>query len=337
VNKIKALVLFSGGLDSVLTIKILEKQGIEVAGIFFHSVFFDFSKAENIAKKNNIKLYKSDFNEEILGLIKNPQHGLGKNMNPCIDCHAGMFKIANNFAKKNGYDFLASGEVLGQRPFSQNKRALEEVLKTAEIEILRPLSAKLLSVTNIEKRGLVDRRKLLDFQGRQRNQQLALAEKLKIKNFQSPAGGCLLTEPEFSNRLKKGMENFSKITYLDVELFKRGRIYWLKNQKNQKILVVIGRNKEDNDCLEKLFIKNDLLIKPVNFKGPTAFIRTYNKKKLKITNKKIKLSIPNQKPVNLEEIIFEENNIILESVAKLSGWYATSARGKQVEFQILEK
>jgi len=337
-NKIKAVVLFSGGLDSLLTIKVLESQGTEVVGVCFYSVFFDANKAEKIAKKNKIKLHKVDFNKEILNLVKNPQHGLGKNMNPCIDCHATMFKLANKFAEENGYDFLASGEVLGQRPFSQNKRALEEVLKTAGVEILRPLSAKLLPETEIEKKGLIDREKLLDFQGRQRNRQIALAKKLGIKDFESPAGGCLLTEPEFSKKLKQGLNNFYEITCSDVELFKRGRIYWLKIKKEkQKVLVVVGRNKEDNDYLEELAIENDFLIKPKNFKGPTALVRIFNDKKIKFNDKKIKLNIATSEPPRLEEVIFEDDYQVLQKVAELSGWYITSARGKEVQFEISKK
>ena len=155
-KKIKALVLFSGGLDSILAVKILEDQGIEVAGIYFESIFFGAEKAKEIAKKNDIKLFVEDFNQEILGSVKNSAHGLGKNMNPCIDCHATMVILAGEFAQKNGYDFLASGEVLGQRPFSQNKQALSKVVEIGEREILRTLSAKLLLETEVEKTGLVD-------------------------------------------------------------------------------------------------------------------------------------------------------------------------------------
>lgn len=217
-RKAKALVLFSGGLDSVLAVKILEKQGIKVAGICFASSFFGAEKAQKIARENGLELFVEDFNKDILNLVKNPQHGLGKNMNPCIDCHFAMLGRAKKVAREHAYDFLASGEVLGQRPFSQNKQALLKVAENVEGDILRPLSAKLLPETKMEKEGLVDRKQLLDIQGRQRNRQIKLAKDLKIKKFESPAGGCLLTDPTFGKRLKKALAEFSEISEKDVEL-----------------------------------------------------------------------------------------------------------------------
>lgn len=329
-SKVKALVLFSGGLDSLLAVKILEKQGIEVAGICFSSVFFEAQKVKEIAEKNNVQLFVEDFNSEILKLVKNPPHGLGKNMNPCVDCHSKMFELAGRFAQKNGYDFLASGEVLGQRPFSQNKQALEEIIKTSGIEILRPLSAKLLPETEIEKKGLVDREKLWAIQGRQRNQQMELAKELDLKEFQSPAGGCLLTDPAFSLRLKKALNEFSGITFEDVKLLKNGRIYWLKDVEDKfLVLAVIGRHKEDNQALEGLVRKEDLFLEPVDVKGPSVLIRIF-KGELAFDGKIIERKIPLEKEENLENFSWKKEKEILEKIVEEAGWYITSARGKRL-------
>ncbi len=336
-KKVKALVLFSGGLDSLLAVKLLEKQGIEVAGMSFSSNFFGAEKAQKIAKANRVKLFVKDFSQDILGLAKNPPHGLGKNMNPCIDCHATMFKRAREFADKNGYDFLASGEVLGQRPFSQNKRALEEVAKTAGEELLRPLSAKLLPETEMERQGLVDRKQLLDLQGRQRTRQLGLVEELGIKKFEAPAGGCLLTDPGFGNRFQQALNEFSGISGRDVELLKHGRIYWLKYGKEQNpVLVVIGRNQEDNEKLEELVLRKDFLLKPIKVAGPSILIRSF-KGALSFKEKTLEIKVPKEKPEELDGRIFDNGEEILEEVARLGGWYIVKVRGRGVEFSVLGK
>jgi len=330
-KKVKALVLFSGGLDSLLAVKVLEKQGIEVTGICFSSNFFGFEKAKRIANINDVELVVEDFSKDILDLVKSPPHGLGKNMNPCIDCHATMFKRAREFADINGYDFLASGEVLGQRPFSQNKDALAEVAKTAGEELLRPLSAKLLPETDMEKRGLVDRDQLLDLQGRQRNRQLELVEEFEIKEFEAPAGGCLLTDPAFSERLKQALNHFSGISEADVELLKWGRIYWVR-LKEVPVLVVIGRRKEDNEVLEKIASGKDLVLKPLDVMGPTTLVRAFGFD-LK-ARENIEVNVSEEQPVDLSDQVFDNEENLLQEIVKLSGWYIKKARGSKIEFEI---
>ncbi len=334
IKKIKALVLFSGGLDSILAVKLLEKQGIEVAGICFSSNFFGAEKAREIATANRIKLFVEDFSLDILNLVKNPPHGLGKNMNPCVDCHARMFRRAREFANKKGYDFLASGEVLGQRPFSQNKQALVEVAKTAGEELLRPLSAKLLPETEMEKRGLVDREQLLDLQGRQRNPQSELAEKFGIKEFEAPAGGCLLTDPAFGKRLEKALEEFPEMDCLDVELLKNGRVYWAKLKDCQNsILVVIGRDKDENQRLEELFIEKDFLLKPKNVMGPNVLVRSFGCD-LNFDQKEIEIKVPKEKPAELIDQNFSDEIELFEGIGILAGWYIKKARGEKVKFLV---
>ncbi|MCD4693944.1 7-cyano-7-deazaguanine synthase, partial [bacterium] len=171
-KKARALVLFSGGLDSMIAVKLLQVQNIEVEAICFVSNFFNSKKAEEGAKNLKIKLHIVNISKEMLKLVKNPPNGHGKYYNPCIDCHGLMVRKAGKFIEKNKkFDFLASGEVLGQRPFSQNKKSLKKVIDISGYEILRPLSAMLLLETEIEKKGLVKREELANISGRNRSVQ----------------------------------------------------------------------------------------------------------------------------------------------------------------------
>jgi len=271
-KKAKALILFSGGLDSILAAKLLIEQGIEVQGLIFKSYFFDFERAKQTAKEIGIKLRTNDFSKEHLKMVKCPKYGYGKNMNPCIDCHALMFKIAKQIMKKENFDFVATGEVLGERPMSQNKNALKLIEKESGLNeyLLRPLSAKLLEPTEVEKRGLVGREKLLDIRGRSRKRQLELAKKWKIKEYPNPAGGCLLTDPDFSKRLKKILDKYPEAGENDIVLLKFGRHFW-----NDSAKIIIGRNHQENLEIKKLRQKNDVLIELKDLTGPTTLIRSY--------------------------------------------------------------
>lgn len=266
---IKALVMFSGGLDSILSVKVLQEQGIEVTGLTCVSYFFDDALAQKAAKKLGIKLITVDFSDEHLAMIKKPKFGYGKGMNPCIDCHISMLKKAKEI---EGFDFIATGEVLGERPMSQNKQSLELIKKEVGFDLLRPLSAKLLDPTEVEKKGLVDRNKLLDISGRGRKKQMELAKKWGIKEYPSPAGGCLLTDPEFSKKLKMMLVLWPNCEGVDIKLLKYGRHFW-----EGENLIVVGRNKEENEKIKKLSIKGDLLIEPKEFPGPTILIRSKKK------------------------------------------------------------
>ena len=301
-KKTKALLLFSGGLDSILALKILEEQSIEVIPLYFESVFFgEFAGIQNLESLHIRSLRKINFNKEQLKIIKNPRYGYGKNLNPCIDCHLLMLKGAKKIMEKEGCDFVATGEVLGERPMSQNKNALELVEKKSSLQglLLRPLSAKLLPPTEMEKSGLVERSKLFDISGRGRTRQLALAKKYKITDFPSPAGGCLLTDPAFSKRLKKLLEKKSNPALSDLELLKLGRHFWQKD-----ILIAVGRNKEENKKIRKLAMKNDILTELKDFTGPLTLIRG-------------------------EKIPAEA----IKKAQELTGYYSTRARGrKDLEF-----
>ena len=198
----RALAMISGGLDSILAAKLIKEQGIDVIGICFRSYFFSEESAKKMTKQIDIPLVVVDFSKEHFELVKNPKHGRGKNMNPCIDCHSMMMNYAGELLEKYEADFIITGEVLNQRPMSQNRQALDIVKKESGFKdkILRPLCAKNLQPTEMELNGLVDREKLMKISGRSRKVQMALAEEWGIKEYPSPAGGCRLTEPGYAYR-----------------------------------------------------------------------------------------------------------------------------------------
>lgn len=282
--KAKCLALFSGGLDSTLAVKVLEKQNIEVIGLAFVSYFFDDAKAKISADKNNIKMHSVDFSRMHCEMVKRPKRGYGSAMNPCIDCHLLMIREAGRIMRKEGFDFVATGEVLGQRPMSQNMRALKLIEKEAGLEgrLLRPLSAKLLEETSVEKEGLVDREKLLDISGRSRKRQFELVKELAINYYPPPSGGCLLTEIEFGKRLKKLWEEVEDPALSDYELLKLGRHFWVDGAH-----IIIGRNERENIKLKELKGKSDIMIELEDLMGPAALVRNHDSRTVEEAKKLI--------------------------------------------------
>jgi len=269
-DKTKAVALFSGGLDSILAVKLIQEQGIEVKGVNFKTPFFGLDVALIVTKGLDMDLEIIDITGELLEILKNPLHGFGKNMNPCIDCHTLMFKKAGKYMTKIGASFILSGEVLGERPMSQNRNSLSLIERESGLEgrILRPLSALLLPETIPEKEGLVNKNKLLNISGRSRKRQMELAAKMNLKDYPSPAGGCKLTEPEFSKRLRD-LFNQEKYSLEEIDLLKLGRHFRL----NRDIKLVVGRNKEENERLKDFFQEGDFLFKAKNLKGPISLIK----------------------------------------------------------------
>lgn len=316
-REVKGLVLFSGGLDSILAVKLLQQQNIEVTGLTFVSYFFNAESAKKAAKRLKIPLKIVDFSDEHLKMVKNPKYGYGKNMNPCLDCHLMMLKKAKKIMRKEKFNLVATGEVLGERPFSQNKFALELLEKESGLVgyLLRPLSAKLLGLTIAEKQGLIDRNKFLDIQGRSRKRQMALAKEWGIKEYPTPAGGCLLTDPSFSQRLKEMFKNWPDCDKHDIELLKLGRIFWSSSTeapvgRQDKNLIVVGRNEEENQKLEKLVQPDDVLVKLKDIPGPTTLVRSKSKKKKSLA--------------------------VIEKAKQLTKYYSTKARNKKdVSFVII--
>ena len=251
----RALAMLSGGLDSILAAKLIKDQGIEVIGITYKSYFFNEENARRMVKQIDIPLEVVDFSDEHFELVKNPKHGYGKNMNPCIDCHAMMMRYSGELLKKFEADFIITGEVINQRPMSQNAGALNTVKKESGFsdKILRPLCAKLLPPTEMEESGLVDREKLMNINGRSRKVQIELAEKWNIKDYPSPAGGCKLTEPGYSKRLRDLLDNNDDITPRDMELLRYGRRF----RMSKNTVIISARTKDESDLIKPILNSND--------------------------------------------------------------------------------
>lgn len=270
----KAISLFSGGLDSQIAICLLQDQGIDVVAVNYVTPFFGANASTHqAAERLNIQLHTIDISEIYMDkVLLNPVYGFGKNLNPCIDCHAFMLKNAATCMEEIGASFLATGEVLGQRPMSQNKSALSAVEKLSGCRglIVRPLSARLLPPTLPETEGWLDREKLLDISGRSRKRQMELAEHYNIKDYPSPAGGCLLTDKNFAERLQILLKSKSNPPVNDLELLKLGRHF----RPQPDMLLVVGRNHGENERLLKIAREGDLLLKVADRPGPLALIRS---------------------------------------------------------------
>lgn len=266
----KAIGIFSGGLDSILAVEVLRRQGVEVLAVTFETPFFGSLRAVESAKSLGVDHRVLDITEGHLQILRNPVFGFGKHMNPCMDCHALMFRKAGELMEEEGYDFLFSGEVLGQRPFSQNYRALQKVAEASGFpeRILRPLSALKLPPSGPEKSGLVDRNKLLGFKGRSRKPQMELAAMWGISTFPSPAGGCLLTDPGFSARLKDLWEKEENWDVRDLRLLSVGR--HLRVTPSRKL--VVGRNQSENQKLTSMVTHEDIQIEALDYPGPLVVV-----------------------------------------------------------------
>ncbi|MEA3304443.1 MAG: tRNA 4-thiouridine(8) synthase ThiI [Patescibacteria group bacterium] len=242
-----------------------------------------------------VPLRTIDFSELHLGIVKDPKHGYGKNMNPCIDCHGAMFAHAVKIMDAEGFDCISTGEILGQRPMSQNKQALGTVDRIAVSggRLIRPLCAKNLPETEVEKSGLIDREQLLDLHGRNRKPQIAMAKEWNIVEYPSPAGGCQLTDPGYSKRLKDYLEHYPQAKREEIAIIKYGRHIWQENS-----LIMIGRNKEDNELLTSNVIPGDTKIYTPGIPGPSVVIRfatpesiEHLKETLPTFNKKLQAAI----------------------------------------------
>lgn len=281
----------------MLAVETLRRQGIQIDALCLTSAFFGAESARQSAKLLGINLLELDISKTHLALVKSPPHGYGQGANPCLDCHKLMVRIAGLFIKpelrsekwevenelrvtsnedkplKPVYDFVATGEVLGQRPFSQTKSSLRFVEKQSGIAgyLLRPLSAQLLETTIPEQRGLVDRSELFGISGRGRETQKRLAKDWGIINYPQPAGGCVLTQKEYGQKLKKFLSIWPDCCSEDVYLLRIGRHFFFP-QDNPLYFIVLGRNKEENYQLSTLALSTDMLIKPEKGPGPLALI-----------------------------------------------------------------
>mgnify|MGYP001548097825 FL=1 len=268
---VRGLGLCSGGLDSMLSGLVLKDQGIDVTWVSFETPFFSAAKARRASQNTGIPLIVCSIFPTYLEMLKNPAAGYGKYMNPCMDCHALMFKLAGAMMKDEGFDFLFSGEVLGQRPMSQTFPSLRYVAKQSGMDgyIVRPLSAKRLPESIPEKQGLVDRDRLLDLSGRSRKAQISLAAHYGIATYPAPAGGCLLTDKGYSNRLRDLFSHQTTYTEPELHLLKYGRHLRL----NPHTKMIVGRTRDENQYINKFMDPTrDTVLKTMGYPGPTAII-----------------------------------------------------------------
>jgi len=266
----RALGLFSGGLDSLLAACVLGEQGIEVTGVVFITPFFGAERARQSAAQIGLPLIEQDITEAFYPLLTEPPHGFGSRHNPCIDCHILMLRQAGALMGAQGFDFLFTGEVLGQRPMSQQRGTLTLIARQSGYAdlVLRPLSAKLLAPTRPELLGWVDREKLLDLRGRGRKRQMELAAHFGMVNYPAPAGGCLLTDPGYAARLKELLSRNGRPARRDLELLRWGRHFRLPGGAK----VVVGRTHEENEAMGRLLAPEDAALRVQGFPGPLVLI-----------------------------------------------------------------
>ncbi|MBU2102719.1 MAG: hypothetical protein ABH865_03435 [Candidatus Omnitrophota bacterium] len=274
----KALALISGGLDSTLATKIVQDLGIELIAFNTVSPFClcnhrsaqgCFHGAGAVARDLNLRMIVVNVAEEMIEIVKKPPHGYGSNMNPCIDCRILLFKKAKEAMERESAAFVITGEVVGQRPMSQKVHTMKHIEREADLEgfVVRPLSAKVLEPTIPEERGWIMREKLLDISGRGRAPQIALAKELGINDYPCPSGGCLLTDPSFSRRLRDQLQ-YGALAAREVQLLKIGRHCRLTSTCK----LIVGRNEDENKRLLELAVPGDFVFEPKELPGPTGLV-----------------------------------------------------------------
>jgi tRNA U34 2-thiouridine synthase MnmA/TrmU len=273
-NPIQGIGLFSGGLDSLLAICLLRDQGLRVEAM--HAILPVHGPnlrlwVEQATARLGVPLYLLDLEEEFFQVLRRPRHGYGSGMNPCVDCHILLLRRAAERMREVGASFVFTGEVLGERPMSQNLAALQLVERESGLSgrLLRPLSARLLPPTIPEEEGLVDRSRLLDIRGRSRRVQLELARHYGLSGFPTPAGGCLLTDPGLSRRVRDLLQHRPDFSRSDFDLLRVGRHFRLSPQAK----VVSGRNQEENARILELAKEGDLVFEVRGWGSPITLLR----------------------------------------------------------------
>jgi len=274
----KAIALYSGGLDSTLAILVAMRQGIEVTAITFLTHFgCDISDKSSCSKNPFAASEKFGFEvklchlaDKFIDIVKNPKFGHGKNMNPCIDCRILMLREAKEFMKMTGADFIITGEVLYQRPMSQRRDTFPKIDREARLEgyVLRPLSAKLLKPTIPEQMGVVNREMLCNFHGRSRKSQIALAKEMGLTEYPAPAGGCLLTDPLYSYRLKELLTHNPSPSVKDINLLRLGRHFRISDDCK----IVVGRDENENNAIQALAENDDYLLYVDGYGSPLTTV-----------------------------------------------------------------
>lgn len=275
----KAVALYSGGLDSTLAILTVLRQGIDVKAVTFLNHFgCDISDKSSCSKDPFSAAEKFGFEvklchlaDKFIQIVKDPKFGHGKNMNPCMDCRILMLKEAGEFMYMTGAEFLITGEVIGQRPMSQRRDALDIIDREAGLKglILRPLSAKLMKPTVMEEKGMVNRDLLYDFSGRSRRPQMALAREFGLTDYPAPAGGCLLTEPNYSFRLRELLDHDADPSLEDLALLRLGRHF----RVSHSCKIIVGRDRQENESLLSLETGKSVCLRVEDYAGPIVFVR----------------------------------------------------------------
>jgi tRNA U34 2-thiouridine synthase MnmA/TrmU len=265
----------SGGLDSTLAAKLIKDQGIDVYGVYFAMPWgcCDKTSAMEAAQSIGIKFITLQLDERYLEIVRNPVHGYGRALNPCVDCRIHMFSRAAQYMRHIKAEFVFTGEVLGQRPMSQKRKPMKSIEEMTGLtgRLLRPLCAQRMEPTIPEQEGLVNREKLLNITGRSRHEQYQLAREYNITKFSAPAGGCLLTDQNFARRMKDTLDHGYR-NFRETIALKWGRHY----RFNENFKVILGRDEEENSGLVRYAHPDDILMKLPNDDGPTALIKGAN-------------------------------------------------------------
>ncbi len=270
----RAILLFSGGLDSILAAHILKREGVELIALYFYTVFSSSSYEEekkrltSFLKFLKIPLEIEDFSEEHIKMVKTPRYGYGENLNPCVDCKIFMFRKASRYMEELKASFIVTGEVLGERPMSQRRDIFHMIERESGLrgKILRPLSARLLSPTVVEESGIVKRDNLYAISGRGRKVQMKLTEEFGISNYPTPSGGCLLTNPSFCLRLRDLMKYCPGFEVRDVVVLKIGRHFRISPEAK----LIVARDEKESSMLMDWVYPGTLKFFPLTGKGPVG-------------------------------------------------------------------
>lgn len=277
-KKRKALALLSGGLDSTLAVRLMLDMGVDVEALNFTSPFCTCtgknagckSEAVRVAEEFNIPIKVMTKGLDYLEVVRNPRHGYGKGLNPCVDCRIYLLRRAKEYMAESGADFVITGEVLGQRPMSQRRDAMRLIERESGLEdlLLRPLSAHFFAPTLPEREGWIDRSKLLAIKGRSRREQIELADDMDVKNYPCPAGGCLLTELSFVPKVRDVLDHSDELQLRDCRLLKIGRHFRI----GERTKVIVGRNEADNAMLENVLATTETAITWMDGNTPLGII-----------------------------------------------------------------